>query len=921
MSEHIFYPLNAGILDADNLHRAALEGMSIAAELQNNIFSTVTGLAFLRPGFEYLSTTESNNTGELLPFVAGAQSGFLIELTDYVLRVRDGSDDALVTRASVSTDVADGDFGAATGWTLSSDAGQTSQVTGGQLSLVAAARGALAKASQQVTVAGGDQGVEHALRIVVDRGPVTFRCGSSANNDDYVAETQLDAGRHSLAFTPTGDFYITFSTSRQHAVLVESCEVEASGVMEITTPWPAADLGKVRYEQSLDVMFVSCDGYRQQKIERRGDASWSVAEYHADDGPFDVLNLTNTKLTPSATEGNVTVTADQPTFSSSDVGALVRMYHEGQRIDTYVAKVGDHTPPIMVTGVNETNYNERDFVTTITGTWAGTLRHERSFDGEEVEFHPFRREQASSTIDITANAAFTNDDNEDNVIAWYRVAFSAYTSGVARVVITYDGGGGYGIGRITGYTSETEVSVEVLSPFFGITGSDQWQEGLWSPRNGYPAAVVMSAGRLFWLGADEIIGSISGNYYGFDETFPGDAAPINRELAIGGRNNAFWAVDAGDIIVGCDTMIARISPSIASDDNLLTAANIDVKSISQEGAYDSVSPLKLADERVIYVHADGKTLFEVSWVSQGTSSGHRVQQFSKLTTDIFENGIVDLAYQRRPDNRIYAAISNDSAVMITYDPVYKVAAHCTIQASDAVGANQDVIESFAVLPSSGQDRVYAIIKRIVDGNTVRYVEKLALDSEAKPRAIAKCVDSFVLFGSGSATISGLDHLEGRTVVAWYDSAPDLDENNAPNEYTVSGGQITLGGTPSVGGVVGLPYTGRLKTGRILDQFEGGGSTLHKRQSVKQAGFLLSNYVRSSVKYGTEFDNASHPFFNLPAVDTVTGTDAPNVVTGAGGTESMVFVDGSIEHDTRLCIELASPSPCTIRAIAMEVANP
>jgi hypothetical protein len=93
--------------------------------------------------------------------------------------------------------------------------------------------------TQQVTVAAPDQNVEHALRIVVNRGPVTLRVGSGAATDDYINETVLGTGTHSLAFTPAGDFYIQLLNRRIPASIVASCAVEAAGAMTIATPWSA----------------------------------------------------------------------------------------------------------------------------------------------------------------------------------------------------------------------------------------------------------------------------------------------------------------------------------------------------------------------------------------------------------------------------------------------------------------------------------------------------------------------------------------------------------------------------------------------------------------------------------------------------------------------------------------------------------
>src|ERR1019366_3931388 len=52
-----------------------------------------------------------------------------------------------------------------------------------------------------VRVAAQDQYTEHAARIVVNNGPVTFRIGSAVGGDDIFGLETLDTGTYSMAFT------------------------------------------------------------------------------------------------------------------------------------------------------------------------------------------------------------------------------------------------------------------------------------------------------------------------------------------------------------------------------------------------------------------------------------------------------------------------------------------------------------------------------------------------------------------------------------------------------------------------------------------------------------------------------------------------------------------------------------------------
>ena len=82
------------------------------------------------------------------------------------------------------------------------------------------------------------------------------------------------------------------------------------------------------------------------------------------------------------------------------------------------------TDAIRVQGIGA----DRNFSWIVAGTFAGTLSLQRSFDGADAGF---------VTIDTPQTApgslAHTDSAVYDNVECWYRVIFTAYTSGAATV--------------------------------------------------------------------------------------------------------------------------------------------------------------------------------------------------------------------------------------------------------------------------------------------------------------------------------------------------------------------------------------------------------------------------------------------------------------------------------------------------------
>jgi hypothetical protein len=899
---------NVGVHDKKHLARVDLERMRLAAEIQTNILPLTSGPAFMRPGLEYISSTDSNDVCRLKEFVFGATDASLMEFTDLTFRAR--VDDVLVTRPSVTAVVGTSTFASDTNWTKTATTGATVTISGGYLNLTAAAKGSRASASQTVTV--NEIGTEHALRIVVERGPVNLRVGSSSGGDEYIGETILRTGTHSLAFTPTGaNCYIEFFSKLQILKRVDSCAIESAGVMTLPTIWPEAALGNMRFAQSADVVFVACDGYRPQRIERRSNRSWSVVRYQPNNGPFTAGATRDVKLTPSVTEGNGTLTASAPLFNADHVGTLYSLFSEGFECTTPLAGAGEFTQPFRVTGTLDPGvYTDRDWRYSITGTWVGTLRWQRSFDGSDTGFKRFRYEATSTVNDITGNLGTTiNQDADANAIIWYKLGFEegSYTSGTATIVVDYDGGGGSGVCRVVGYTSPTVVDIEIVAPFFNNSGTSDWRECEWSDNQVWPSAVAFAEGRLWWSGADRIWGSVSDDFENFDDETEGDSGPIARSIATGGVNDTQWLLALQRLLIGTDGAVATCKSS--SLDEPLTPTNLSIKDASSTGA-SSVDPAKV-DGRGVFVERSATALMELAF--DGASGDYTATQISKLSTDMFSSGIRAISVQRRPDTRIWVVTNDGGLVCMVYEPLEEVLAFIPFE-------TDGFFESVAVLPADIQDRVYFSVRRTINGSTVRFVEKMAMDSDVKPSTTCKVMDAFKagVNSPASTTINVGTHLVGETVVVWADGAPltqVVQGYETPIQYTVNGsGNITVA-TAVTNWVAGLPYRARYKSARLAYGAAGGTAMLQKKK-VDGVGIVMTDFVRGGIRYGSKFDEPARPMFPLPINQGFT-TAEPVVLSDVNDEEAFSF-PGEWGTDSRVCLEWNSPNTATLLGLVLTV---
>lgn len=888
---------NRGRISRFGAARVDLKRHALSAEVQTNWMPSVMGSMMLRAGMGYLGSTRSNALAKFLPFIFATSDFAMIELTDLVMRV--WVDDAVITRGAVSSAVTNGNFDTdVASWTDSDEAGGTSVwVTGGYLGLTGNGTNAAIR-DQQITVAAGDQNDEHALRIVIQRGPVTLRVGSTAGGDEYIAETELATGTHSLAFTPTGNFHIRLLSRLKRQVLVSSVNVEASGAMEITAPWAAADLSLVRHDQSGDIVFVDCRGYRQRQIERRSTRSWSIVEHLANDGPFRVENVGPVTITPSAINGNITMTASAPLFRSTQVGALFRITSNGQTVTQSITAENTFTNAIRVIGVGD----GRIFGIVVDEDAAGaaTFTLQRSFESDSGPW--------TDSTQWTADVSTTRDDSLDNQIVWYRIGVKTgdYVSGTHSVSLTYSAGSIDGIVRLTEFTSSTSVAAEVLADLGGTGATDNWAEGAWSDYRGFPSVPKLYEGRLWHFGKNGAWGSVSDAFTSHDLNFEGDAGPISRTLGPGPVDQINWAVALQRLIVGAEG--AEISVRSSSFDEPLTAGNFNPKNASTQGS-TAVAAVTV-DDTGIYVDKAGTRLYELRWETEKGDYGSG--DLTKLIPEIGEPGIVHIAVQRKPDTRIHCVRSDGTVGLLVHDRTENVL--CWID----VETDGD-IEDILILPGSVEDRVYYVVKRTVNSATVRYVEKWALESECRrdnendePLDLCKLADSFVVYeGAATATLS-CAHLEGEEVIVWADGvdrSPGWGEDQTT--YTVTGGAITLPAPTVTKAVVGLPYSSRWKGTKLA---MGVPEALNKRSKIEQFGLVLVDTHRFGLRFGSDFDD-ENAMDDLPGEEQGAEVDE-DYVWESYALDLMSF-PGGWSPDSRLCLMGQAPRPVTVCAAIME----
>lgn len=845
MTHTVYNKFNRGEVDDNVLARDDIKRVNNSASLMRNFWPQRLGPMSYRPGTEYKETFSTNET-RLTPFVKKIDDLAILAFSNNELRIV--VDDAIVTRPSVSSTITNPDFDSdITGWTDASGTGSTAAwATGGYASLTGA-DATSAVLHQTITTTA----VEHGLRIVIAEAPARVRIGTAGVNSTDILDAVLGVGTHSFSITPSSNPTITLSNSSKYRTLIDSVDFEASGQLVLPTTITTADLPNIKIFQSADVMFLAVEGQSQKVIERRGIKSWSIIDYRADDGPFGPINLSDVTLNVAATSGNTTLTASEPTFASTDVGALYKLASAGQTVDATVSAADAGTDSIRVTGVT----GSRIFSVNVSGTFVATVTLQRSADNvlwEDVESY-------------TGTTSKTFDDGLDNAVLYYRLYIKSgdYTSGSAILQLDYESGSIEGVARVTGFTSSTVVDVQVLRSFGSVDTTLDWYKGSWNGTTGYPTAVTVYEGRVFWAGNNTVWGSVSDAYYSFNGDTEGASAPITRTIGIGPVDNINWLCPTSRLILGMP--MEDLSVRSSSFGEVLTDTNANIKDNSGQGS----SPVDYAKagQSVYFAHHVTTKLIRISYDSN--SDSHVDEDLMTMHTSVASAGIKRIAVARQPETRIFVVLDDGTALVFLHDRAEEVGAWAQMDADADI---EDVI----VLPGTSEDRVYFVMKH----GTNYYLEKLSLFGETHPH------DSHVRYTSPGATLTGLSHLEGETIGVWADGA-DL------GDYTVSSGSVTIAsGKTNV--TAGLRYTADYTSNKLSQYVPY--SVLTRRARVENVALIASNLYAAGLSIGP--DSA-----NLKSIEGASGTEYDE--------DSFPF-DG--QHGVNSRVHVRATAPCTIKAL-------
>lgn len=237
---------------------------------------------------------------------------------------------------------------------------------------------------------------------------------------------------------------------------------------------------------------------------------------------------------------------------------------------------------------------------------------------------------------------------------------------------------------------------------FGADGSDDC-----------PSCVSIYEQRIFFANTNnnpqKVWASVSGD---FEDMTTGSGADDALTYVIGSEQvNAIRWLSSGRVL-GMGTLGGVFSLSGGADEVGITPTNVTVKRETTYGALGIV-PKKIGN-MVYYVQRNAKTLREFGY-------SYDVDEYSAfditiLAEHITGDGIVDMDYQQSPYNMLWCVREDGEIAVLTRQIDQEVLAWSRI-------VTDGYFESVAVIPGDGgDDEVWVVVKRTINGSTVRYVE-------------------------------------------------------------------------------------------------------------------------------------------------------------------------------------------------------
>lgn len=594
---------------------------------------------------------------------------------------------------------------------------------------------------------------------------------------------------------------------------------------EVVTPYAHTDVWRLTYIQDADIMYVCHPDYPVHKIARLAEDEWTISEVtfgpkilpptglgasrqYSSRGTVPVdMHYRVTAVGGDGAESGLSTNkycqvkpeSDGRTvklmFDPSPGAVIYRVYAKRASADTFGLIYESNAPPIYVpqsatSGLGEPPLSADPGAPATPSNFSVAATY-----GFPIKYVVASIDEASGEESLPASPVSTENalqyQGNTNRLSWVAVA------GASAYVVYKESNGLYGyIGRTEStFFTDNNITADIAdtpqtgrNPFSGpgnyphvATFVDQ-RLGLFATKND-PQACYLSQ---------------SANYENFGVSSPAKASDaVSFRIRSRQVNEIRGAIALRGLMLltsGAEWVISGGSQSDA-----ITPSSIKIDPQGYRGS-SRVPPIVVGNT-ILFAQGTGGVVRDFSY--EFASDGYTGKDLTILARHLFEDREIKAwAYAQAPYSMAWVVLSDGSLCTLTYLKEHDVWAW-TRHESGCDAAFEDV----TVAREGKEDVPYFIVKRFIDGEPRRYIERL------HTRVFAKIEDAFFVDcgltygGEPARVITGLDHLKGETVVA-------LADGNVVHGLVVSDVDGGIGVTlPNAARKVhvGLPMVATLET--------------------------------------------------------------------------------------------------------------
>lgn len=557
--------------------------------------------------------------------------------------------------------------------------------------------------------------ITQAVDGVVTATGHNFVAGDHVNIASVEGMTQVNGRTFRVGLVSGDDFQIqdpgTGSNINTEDYTAYSSGGTAARIYEIATPFVTADLQTLQFEQSGDILTITHPNYPPQELARTGDTAWTLTE--------------KSFVSDTARPGSAAVSSpggpNSWRYKVTAVNQITREEGPAWNVGTARAITGaTQANPCRITIATTTPYEDGDtiLIEDVVGMVELNNREYEVIvvDGTHLDLRGVDSTNYGAYVSggngyetfVNAGASTDPTPSAPHVLTWDPVP-GASEYNVYRAI-----DGFYGFIGVAGYDTFDDIN---YTP--DLTRTPPFANNPFVGPGNYPSVSAYFQQRQLFANTDnapeDVWATEIGNFKNLSLR-DGTRSKDSIRFTLAGRevHEILHMIDVSGRLV---ILTTNGEWAILGDaDGSLTPSAVNARQHTYNGA--SPVPPVVINNTALYLQG-GQTILRDLFFTFDSDS----YQGNDLTVEaahLFRGyTIVDMDYQRQPDSIVWLVRSDGVLLSLTYLREHRLfgwARH------DFQGG---AVENVAVVREGDKDRVYVTVRRTINGNTVRYIERLA----------------------------------------------------------------------------------------------------------------------------------------------------------------------------------------------------